>query len=116
MKINGMRKANNIIWAILILLTVSCSPSKKTMLVSEQSPDEILKVINKINDYWQTKNPVHGLSFWDNAAYQTGNMEAYAVTGNDSYKKYAEAWAEYNHWMGATSPNKSAWKLKRAHC
>ena len=40
-------------------------------------------------------------SFWDNAAYHTGNMEAYFLTGNENYRAYSEAWAIHNEWKGA---------------
>ena len=63
-----------------------------------------------VNAYWQSENPVHGRAFWDNAAYHTGNMEAYFLTKNEDYRKYSEAWAERNQWKGAKSENKSAWK------
>ena len=38
---------------------------------------------------------------WDYAAYHTGNMEAlFPYVGKEEYRKYSEAWAEYNQWMG----------------
>ena len=70
---------------------------------------EIISSLKKANDYWQTNNPVHGRAFWDNAAYHTGNMAAYAVTGIHRYLEYSEAWAEQNEWKGAKSDNKAEW-------
>ena len=75
-----------------------------------RSAKEVQTVIEKVNDYWQTENPDHGWAFWDIAAYHTGNIEAYKVTGNEKYKNYSEAWAEKNQWMGAKSTDKSKWK------
>lgn len=72
--------------------------------------DSVLEVLNKVNTYWQTNNPEHGNSFWHRAAYHTGNMAAYEVSGNENYRKYSEAWAEHNKWMGAQSQNKAEWK------
>ncbi|QNA46736.1 glycoside hydrolase family 88 protein [Lacibacter sediminis] len=73
--------------------------------------NELLQVIQTVNNYWQKANPVHGLAFWDNAAYHTGNMEAYALTKNEAYKNYSEAWAIKNEWKGAKSNNKAEWKF-----
>lgn len=73
---------------------------------------EVLNIIDQANGYWQSNNKPEVRSFWDNAAYQTGNMEVVALTGNERYRKYAEDWANYNQWMGAKSTNKAEWKYK----
>jgi rhamnogalacturonyl hydrolase YesR len=70
----------------------------------------VLETIQRVNDHWQTNNPTHGRAFWDNAAYHTGNMEAYFLTKNDAYRAYSEAWAEHNEWKGAKSDDKANWK------
>ena len=44
--------------------------------------EEVRKIIDKVNTYWQTHNKPEVRSFWDNAAYHTGNMESYFLTGN----------------------------------
>ena len=100
---------NWMVVAALVLMVSSCSSSKQaTKTVSKET---VLKIIDQVNTYWQTANPVHGRSFWDNAAYHTGNMEAYALTKNEAYKKYSEAWAIRNEWKGAKSNNKAEWKF-----
>lgn len=71
---------------------------------------EVIGIINKVNTYWQTTNENHGNAFWDVAAYHTGNMEAYYVTGNEEFRRYSEKWAEKNQWMGAKSNDRSKWK------
>lgn len=71
---------------------------------------EAIAVIDKVNSYWQAKTPAKQWAFWDVAAYHTGNIEAYRVTGNERYRRYSEEWAEHNGWQGATSNNKAAWK------
>lgn len=83
-------------------------------LFAEQKPskNEILTIINKVNNFWQTEHPNPGNPFWDNAAYHTGNMEAYKVTGNDTFLKYSEKWAIQNNWMGAKSNDKTKWCYK----
>ena len=63
-----------------------------------------------MNNYWQTNHPEHGRSFWDNAAYHTGNMEAYFLTKQPEYLEYSKAWAEHNEWKGAKSDHKENWK------
>ena len=45
--------------------------------VQAQTVDEVKDIIRKVNTYWQTNNPAEVRSFWDNAAYHTGNMEVY---------------------------------------
>jgi rhamnogalacturonyl hydrolase YesR len=63
-----------------------------------------------VNGYWQSNHPPQQRAFWDEAAYHTGNMEVYALTKNEAYRKYSEAWAEHNGWKGAKSNNKEEWK------
>ena len=71
---------------------------------------DVLKVIYKVNDYWQINNPAHGNAFWHRAAYHTGNIAAYEVTKDLGYLDFSYAWAERNNWKGATSDRKSEWK------
>jgi len=71
---------------------------------------DILSVIHLVNRYWQTNHPDQGRAFWDNAAYHTGNMEAYNITHDNNYRKYSEDWAIKNEWKGAKSDDKTNWK------
>lgn len=66
--------------------------------------------MRKVNTYWQTNNPAEVRSFWDNAAYHTGNIEMYKMLGDTSYLNYSIRWAEHNNYQGATSTNKEEWK------
>jgi rhamnogalacturonyl hydrolase YesR len=87
--------------------------SRKTHKNTKQFDDnskEVLDIINLVNSKWQSTHPPEQRSFWDVAAYQTGNMEAYAITKNEKYRQYAEAWAGYNNWKGATSDDTTEWK------
>ena len=70
------------------------SPTKESKSVRD--------IITKVNNHWQASNPAESRSFWDNAAYHTGNMEAYFLTGNEDWLDYSQKWAEYNDWKGAT--------------
>lgn len=89
--------------AALCLSSVSCTKSSA-------EADEVVKIIQLVNGHWQQTHPQHGRSFWDNAAYHTGNMEAYFLTGDTTYYDYSEAWARHNEWKGAKSDNKAEWK------
>ena len=89
--------------AALCLSSVSCTKSSA-------EADEVVKIIQLVNGHWQQTHPQHGRSFWDNAAYHTGNMEAYFLTGDTTYYNYSEAWARHNEWKGAKSDNKAEWK------
>ena len=103
-----MLKSQKLINAFLAfsitLLFTSCSENEKT-----PQRNEVISIIEKVNCYWQTTNPEHGRPFWDNAAYHTGNMEAYFLTGNENYKDYSHAWSERNGWNGAKSNNREEW-------
>ena len=76
----------------------------------KESKEDVLQIIEKVNDYWQTNHPNHGNSFWHHAAYHTGNMAAYEITNNDAYLNYSTEWAEQNKWMGAQSNDTINWK------
>jgi len=104
-----IHKRNLIAAVVLMVVVSSCSSSKQT--TKAVSKETVLKIIDQVNTYWQTANPVHGRAFWDNAAYHTGNMEAYALTKKEAYKNYSEAWAIRNEWKGAKSNNKAEWKF-----
>lgn len=67
-------------------------------------------MIDKVNNYWQSKHSPEATPFWHVAAYHTGNMEAYKLTGNQKYLDYSMAWAEHNKWKGATSNDRKNWK------
>ncbi len=86
------------------MVCASCA-DKKT-----DSSEGVIEIIHKVNGYWQTNHPEHGRSFWDNAAYHTGNMEAYFLTGKPEYLEYSKGWSEHNQWKGAKSDDKTSWK------
>lgn len=106
------RKGRGLVVLIVIAaaLLTACAGSKKNQVIAGSSKEEVLAIIHKVNNYWQTNNPPATRAFWDVAAYHTGNMEAYFITKNEAYRKYSEAWAEHNNWMGAKGNNKADWK------
>lgn len=98
---------------LLIPLIGSCllsCGSKQQPAKQQQETDQVVEIIHQVNRHWQETHPQHERSFWDNAAYHTGNMEAFFLTGDSAYYNYSLAWAEHNEWKGAKSDNKEEWK------
>lgn len=71
-----------------------------------------IEMIVKVNDYWQQHHSPLVRSFWDEAAYHTGNMEAYRLLEVARWKNYSEDWARHNKWMGAQQKDPSKWRYK----
>ena len=92
-------------WAVVLCMAqgVQAKPTEA---------QEVRQIIARVNDYWQRHNKAEVWSFWDNAAYHTGNMEAYFLTGNEAYRTYSERWAAHNEWRGAKSNNRSEWRYE----
>jgi len=93
-----------------VLLVFTATLNSGTAQTITDTKEEVITILRKANDYWQKNNSTNVSSFWDKAAYHTGNMEAYSVTGTEAYRSYSENWATYNKWIGATGTNKSRWK------
>ena len=105
-----------LIIAITLLSAMTLPLQAKTW-----TQNEVKDVIRKVNTYWQTNNPAEVRSFWDNAAYHTGNMEVYKLFSEEGGKRKEEGqqmlddsirWAEHNQWKGATEPDPAKWKYK----
>ena len=84
---------------------------REPLTASVQEP--LIGLIDQVNTYWQSHHAPQVRSFWDHAAYHTGNMEAYRLTGFERYRRYSEQWAEHNHWQGATEVDPAKWKYKQ---
>jgi unsaturated rhamnogalacturonyl hydrolase len=80
--------------------------------ITEVTEAQVTAIIDRVNGYWQGRERPQKWAFWDVAAYHTGNMAAYRVTGNPAYRRYSEAWAEHNGWQGARSTDKAAWQYQ----
>ena len=76
------------------------------------TPNQVKEVIRRVNTYWQTNNPAEVRSFWDNAAYHTGNIEVYKLLADSQMLDYSVRWAEHNQWQGAREQNPAKWKYK----
>jgi len=95
---------------LLIFILLYITPTVNLFAFTPPTKTEVVSIIYKANDYWQERNPVHGNSFWNRAAYHTGNMAAYEATKDKRYYDFSYAWAERNVWKGARSDNKANWK------
>ena len=74
----------------LLLLTLCLLPL--TTHAWSRKAQRVVEIIDRVNTYWQSNNSPEVRSFWDNAAYHTGNMEA-----------------EHNKWKGATEADPTKW-------
>ena len=88
----------------------SAAKSKK-----KQAPKPVpaIEIVQKVNDAYQATHSPEVRAFWDDAAYFTGNMEAYRLTGNARYLEYSDKWARHNKWSGATEKDQSKWLYKQ---
>lgn len=118
-----MKKLKRIQFLALVMTVVTCiscgssaKPNQNSANLQAnlealpESKEEVEQIIHKVNRHWQEKNPEHRWAFWHDAAYHTGNIEAYKVTGEEEYLEYSKEWAEENEWMGAKSRDPSKWK------
>ena len=94
----------------------SCASWQKAL----PTADSIVADINLVNRHWQAQHPITDSDawepyadhspFWQNAAYHTGNLAAWQVTGSAEQLDYTRRWAEENRWCGATSTDTAAWR------
>ena len=95
---------------VVISITAGARPRKKRP--EPAKPLTTIEIITKVNDYWQQHHSPDVRSFWDEAAYHTGNMEAYRLLGTARWLAYSDAWARRNLWMGAREKDTAKWKYK----
>ena len=98
----------SIVWVLALWLGLASEIKAQ----NTSSSENVLQLIEKVNDYWQAHNTPYCRAFWDNAAYYTGNMEAYKMTGKAAYLDYSSKWCYHNDWKGARSNDKRNWKYK----
>ena len=80
---------------ILFLLAIL---STLNVQARQWTADDVKDIIRKVNTYWQANHPAEVRAFWDEAAYHTGNMEAYKLLKDKGMLVYSIRWAEHNHW------------------
>lgn len=109
---NRQHSASVAVAALILVTAMGCSSSEAAQDEATELPKaaDVREILIRVNDHWQADHSDPGRAFWDNAAYHTGNMEAYAITKKQEYLKYSKRWAERNDWMGAKSDDKEAWK------
>ena len=110
-------------------LLIVCLFAVMALQARTWTPSQVKDIIRKVNTYWQANNNAEVRSFWDNAAYHTGNIEVYKLFLEERGERreerenlkaerermldYSIRWAEYNRWMGATEPDPAKWKYKQ---
>ena len=92
----------------LLAAAVVCAAAAPALAAGEA--DKVIETIHKVNRHWQQTHTEPGTAFWHNAAYHTGNMEAWKLTGEKDYYDYSVKWAEHNQWAGARGTDRSKWK------
>lgn len=98
------RLLKSLILAFVLIMAINSDAA------SRRDAAKVRDIISRVNGYWQSHNRPEATSFWHVAAYHTGNMEAYKLTGNKKYLAYSLAWAEHNEWKGAKNDDRSKWK------
>ena len=104
-----MRRLTLLLTLLCLLTTAASARARKKR--PEPRPTTI-EIINRVNDYWQQHHSPLVRSFWDEAAYHTGNMEAYRLTGNARWLDYSTRWAQHNLWQGAREKDPAKWRYK----
>ena len=92
-------------WGLLLCMLLFLPLSAKTW-----TTDQVKDLIVRVNTYWQQNNKAETRSFWDPAAYHTGNMEVYKLLNDEKQLDYTRRWAYHNNWSGATEADPRHWK------
>ncbi len=100
---------NLICKSLIVAGLVALSPAASWSRPADEAK-EVRGIIDKVNTTWQKSNDPAQWPFWHVAAYHTGNMEAYRLTGNQDYLDYSLAWADHNGWQGAKCEDRGKWK------
>lgn len=104
-----MNSISRLMLACGAALTLTVSATAATPRQAKEA-SQVRNIIDKVNTHWQTTHKPEAWSFWHVAAYHTGNMEAYKLTGKPGYLDYSLAWADHNQWKGAKGDDRSKWK------
>ena len=96
-----------------LLFCATTADAKKKKPVASKPQLSTIEIITKVNDYWQRTHSPLVRSFWDEAAYHTGNMEAYRLLGTARWLDYSVQWAVHNKWQGARETAPAKWKYRQ---
>ncbi len=99
-------KKTTILMCLLLAMTLH-------LQAREWTREQVVEAITRVNGYWQKNNKAEVRSFWDNAAYHTGNMEVYKLLKDKVQLDYTRRWAYHNNWSGATEADPARWKYKK---
>ena len=100
-----------IIFVALVTVAFGAQAARKKKQKAEPRLQTI-EIINRVNNHWQQSHKPEVRSFWDEAAYHTGNIEACRLLGNAAWRDYSETWARHNRWQGATEKDPKKWKYQ----
>jgi len=95
--------------ALALMLIPSSASAKKKKKIARPRKSAI-EIVEMVNDKWQQTHSYKVKAFWDDAAYFTGNMEAYKLLGKPQYLEFADKWARHNDWKGAKETDKTKWQ------
>ncbi len=101
-----------IVLTAVLMLTASADARTRKKQTTTPPTLTTTEMITLANDHWQKTHRPQVRSFWDEAAYHTGNMEAYKLLGTARWLDYSTTWARHNRWMGATEQNPEKWRYK----
>lgn len=104
-----MKKLKTSLRLALAAVLVGSAVSQAVASTTKESA-QVREIIAKVNNHWQQTHSPETSPFWHPAAYHTGNMEAYFLTGNEQWLDYSQKWAEHNEWKGARSNDRTKWK------
>lgn len=102
-----MKRLTTVLVLALMLIPASVEAKAKKKQIAPQL--STIEIIEKVNNHWQQTQKAEVNAFWDNAAYHTGNMEAYRLLQKAQWLEYSDKWARHNKWYGATCGNKRMW-------
>ena len=100
---------NNSFFYILVVGAIFIATGIFAQAPFNHTGEDVVDIIVKVNKRWQDTRPAQVNAFWHPAAYHTGNMEAYSVTGREEFREYSLAWAQHNYWKGAKSDVRANW-------
>ncbi|MBR1547978.1 MAG: DUF4861 family protein [Prevotella sp.] len=96
--------------AASLVAVMPSAAAKKNKAKQKEPVLTTMQIINKVNDHYQQTVKPEVRSFWDDAAYHTGNMEAWRLTGRAQWLEYSDRWARHNTWQGATGTDRDRWR------
>ena len=107
-----MKRLSLLCAALMLVAVISSASTAARKKRPKPNPPTTVEIITQVNDYWQQHHSPKVRSFWDEAAYHTGNMEAYRLLGKARWLAYSDEWARHNKWQGAREKDPSKWKYK----